>query len=214
MLIDEDDCPVCEPFDQEWIFTYGDLVTLLLCFFILLFSFCRIDISKFREVANSFKPTPAGSPYVLEGRDSMVQEIQKEVQNTEIGDDASVTVRDKSVVVSFNARAFFEQDSYQLNEKARQELTKFAKLLFLLPNEIQVEGHSDNVPPTNGMSFWELSGLRASTVARFLIDEGLEPQKINVKGFGKYRPQFRNEFPEQRGMNNRVEVVILPTDEE
>ena len=37
-MIDEEDCEVCVPFDQDWIFTYGDLVTLLLCFFILLFS--------------------------------------------------------------------------------------------------------------------------------------------------------------------------------
>ena len=47
-LIDEDDCEVCVPFDQEWIFTYGDLVTLLLCFFILLFSTCTYETMKFK----------------------------------------------------------------------------------------------------------------------------------------------------------------------
>ena len=45
-MIDEEDCEVCIPFEQEWIFTYGDLVTLLLCFFILLFSMCKTDIEK------------------------------------------------------------------------------------------------------------------------------------------------------------------------
>ena len=45
-IIDSDDCPICEEFKDGWIFTYGDLVTLLLCFFILLFSLCKIDDHK------------------------------------------------------------------------------------------------------------------------------------------------------------------------
>ena len=49
--IDEEDCPVCEEFKDGWIFTYGDLVTLLLCFFILLFSMCKYEIEKFKSVA-------------------------------------------------------------------------------------------------------------------------------------------------------------------
>ena len=49
------------------IFTYGDLVTLLLCFFILLFSMCKYEIEKFKSVAESFKPLPAGTPFMEEG---------------------------------------------------------------------------------------------------------------------------------------------------
>ena len=63
--IDEEDCPVCEEFKDGWIFTYGDLVTLLLCFFILLFSMCKYEIEKFKSVAESFKPLPAGTPCLL-----------------------------------------------------------------------------------------------------------------------------------------------------
>ena len=55
-MIDEEDCEVCIPFDQEWIFTYGDLVTLLFCFFVLLFSMCVYETEKFKSVASSFKP--------------------------------------------------------------------------------------------------------------------------------------------------------------
>ncbi|MGB0433114.1 MAG: flagellar motor protein MotB, partial [bacterium] len=50
-MIDEEDCEVCIPFDQEWIFTYGDLVTLLFCFFVLLFSMCVYETEKFKSVA-------------------------------------------------------------------------------------------------------------------------------------------------------------------
>ena len=64
-MIDEEDCEVCVPFEQEWIFTYGDLVTLLLCFFILLFSMCRTDIEKSRQISESFKSMPPGSPFIF-----------------------------------------------------------------------------------------------------------------------------------------------------
>ena len=49
-MIDEEDCEVCKPFDQEWIFTYGDLVTLLFCFFVLLVSLCKTDVEKIKQI--------------------------------------------------------------------------------------------------------------------------------------------------------------------
>ena len=82
-MIDEEDCEVCIPFDQEWIFTYGDLVTLLFCFFVLLFSMCVYETEKFKSVASSFKPLPAGTPFISEGRDSVVEDISKKVEESD-----------------------------------------------------------------------------------------------------------------------------------
>ena len=72
-MIDEEECEVCIPFDQDWIFTYGDLVTLLLCFFILLFSMCKLDVEKIQEVSQSFKPMPPGSPFTFDGKSSVLE---------------------------------------------------------------------------------------------------------------------------------------------
>ena len=209
-LIDEEDCEVCVPFDQEWIFTYGDLVTLLLCFFILLFASCVYETKKFKAVAESFKPLPPGSPFMQEGRDSVVDQIAKEVEQTELGDDTRVTVEEKGVVVSFAASATFEPGSAKLTPEATKEMARFSRLVFLLPNRLQVEGHTDNQPVQKWGSSWELSGARASRVARFFIDNGMDPKKLTVKGFGQTRPKFSNESPIQRRRNNRVEVIILP----
>ena len=67
-MIDEEDCEVCKPFDQEWIFTYGDLVTLLFCFFVLLVSLCKTDVEKIKQISASFKENPPGSPLCLAAR--------------------------------------------------------------------------------------------------------------------------------------------------
>ena len=209
-LIDEEDCEVCVPFDQEWIFTYGDLVTLLLCFFILLFASCKYETMKFENLAASFKPLPAGSPYLNEGKDSIVEQIADRLEESELGDDANINVEEKGVVVSFKASAYFKPDSANLSQKAVKEMSRFSKLVFLLPNRIQIEGHAEKTPPKNWDSTWELAGARASKVARFFIKNGLDPTKITVKSFGSTRPRFREASPTQRNLNNRVEVVVLP----
>jgi len=79
-MIDEEDCEICVPFDQEWIFTYGDLVTLLLCFFILLFSMCRTDVEKSKQISDSFKSMPPGSPFIFSGQSSTLDKASKELE--------------------------------------------------------------------------------------------------------------------------------------
>ena len=145
-----------------------------------------------------------------EGRDSVVEQISKEVEQTELGDDTRVTVEEKGVVVSFAASATFEPGATKLTPEATKEMARFSRLVFLLPNRLQVEGHTDNQPVQNWGSAWELSGARASRVARFFIDNGMDPKKLTVKGFGSTRPKFNNDSPTQRRRNNRVEVIVLP----
>ena len=209
-MIDEEDCEVCVPFDQEWIFTYGDLVTLLMCFFILLFSMCKYETKKFKSVAESFKPLPAGTPFMSEGNDSVVEQISKKIEQTELGENSEVTVEEKGVVVSFTASTLFEPESTELTPAAMQELSRISKLVFLLPNRLQIEGHTDNQPLTKWKSDWELSGARATKVTHFFVENGMDPAKIISKGFGSTRPKFNNESPSQRLRNNRVEVIVLP----
>ena len=144
-LIDEEDCEVCVPFDQEWIFTYGDLVTLLLCFFILLFATCVYETRKFKAVAESFKPLPPGSPFMQEGRDSVVEQISKEVEQTELGDDTRVTIEEKGVVVSFAASATFEPGSTKLTPEATKEIARFSRLSSSCPTAFR----SKATPTTN-----------------------------------------------------------------
>ena len=209
-LIDEDDCEVCVQFEQAWIFTYGDLVTLLLCFFILLFSSCKYETMKFKSLAASFKPLPAGTPFLNEGKDSVVEQIAQQLEESELGEEANINVEEKGVVVSFKASAYFKSDSAKLNAKAVKEMTRFSKLIFLLPNKIQIEGHTEKSQPKNWDSTWELAGARASKIAQFFIENGLDPTKITIKSFGSTRPRFLEASPTQRSLNNRVEVVVLP----
>lgn len=202
---------VCEEFDQQWIFTYGDMVTLLLAFFILLFSFCRPDIEKFKSVAESFKPVPAGSPFFLSGDPSVLEDVAKRIETSEISDDVYVTVDERGVVVSFKDTTLFTSGSAQLTDRAKKLMAIFVRYLYALPNDVVIEGHTDDQDvrgryPSN----WELSSARASTVARYLEDDGVRGLRLRVIGYGKYKPRFRNNSPEKRALNRRVDVIIKP----
>ena len=213
-MIKEDDCPACEEGNEGWIFTYADMITLLFCFFVILYSMCQVSSEKMNTLAESMAIMSSYNPSILEGRDSAVEELASEMEQSELATDSRITVEDRGVVVSFNLKTLFEPDSIELNEKAKQELLQFATVVYLLPNKIEVNAHTDDSPSSQWSSSWELSGARAAQVARYLVQGGVDGKKIVAKGFGSFRPQVPNASPQQRRFNNRVEILLLPEEEQ
>ena len=81
-----------------------------------------------------------------------------------------------------------------------------------MPNEIRVEGHTDNVPIATPLypSNWELSSARATTVGRYLAEHSdIAPQRIIAAGYGEFRPVAPNDTREGRARNRRVDLVVL-----
>ena len=100
-MIDEEDCEVCKPFDQEWIFTYGDLVTLLFCFFVLLVSLCKTDVEKIKQISASFKENPPGSPFVFSGQSSNLDKAAQQLEKLDVPDDVEINASDIQPTVTW-----------------------------------------------------------------------------------------------------------------
>lgn len=86
-------------------------------------------------------------------------------------------------------------------------------LVSAAPREITVSGHTDNVPIANAQfaSNWELSTQRAVNFMQALLkNDQLDPGKFSAIGYGEYRPIAKNDTPEGKAKNRRVEVFILP----
>jgi chemotaxis protein MotB len=87
-----------------------------------------------------------------------------------------------------------------------------AAALHGLPNQIRIEGHTDNIP-VNSPDFatnWELSAARASRVLRFLTEQGgLDAGKLFLAGYADTQPVADNATPEGRALNRRADIVIL-----
>lgn len=113
--------------------------------------------------------------------------------------------------ITLLARKFFTLSSADLDPDAKKILDGIAVALKGIHHMIRVEGHTDNLPfHKNGLTNWELSALRASSVARYLIStRNVEKGNIYAAGFADTRPLAVNDSPEDRAVNRRVDIKIL-----
>ena len=213
-MIDEEDCEICIPFEQDWIFTYGDLVTLLLCFFILLFSMCRTDVEKSKQISDSLKGMPPGSPFIFNGQSSNLDKASKELEQLEVPDDVTINASKAGVEVTFSKTVAFEQGSVSISEKAKKTLDKMLPIIGQLQNNIEISGHTDESDSNKKYpSSWELSVARASVIAAFLESKLIPVERIQVAGYGDSRPRFNPDTAYKRNLNRRVQILLLPEDQ-
>ncbi|WP_112181657.1 MULTISPECIES: flagellar motor protein MotS [Paraliobacillus] len=246
----------------KWMVTYADLVTLILVFFILLFSMSQIDLVKFEAVAESFRnrmifdtfpstlemdnPTENAEPQVedegaeetnnnlsesetevidsneqtnsemLEDNqdtlDELLAEIQAFLNENDLQNTITANRTDQGVVLILQERVLFDSAEAEIKASGEPFLDKVGLLLENIPNNVRVEGHTDNRPistlqyPSN----WELSGARASSVIRKIIDSSdLDEGRFMAVGYGDTKPIVENNSEENWSRNRRVEMVIL-----
>lgn len=122
-----------------------------------------------------------------------------------------VTQSSRGISIEINASVLFAPGEARLTTESSQSLTAVAAVLKNDRHAIEVEGHTDTIPIATAMfpSNWELSAVRASSVVRLFIENGIAKQRLTAVGFGDTRPAGPNDTAEQRQRNRRVEVVIL-----
>lgn len=210
---------------ERWLLTYADLITLLLIFFVVMYSISVLDAKKFQAIASSLSSVLHGrssdildyiGPSVIEGEALQMGEIRKQLQEyidaNNLGNSIHIYTQERGLVISLKDTVLFPSGKADLTPEAQEIIRKVGISLKGIDNYIRVEGHTDNLPintpefPSN----WELSAARATNVVRFLLKEaGLPPEKLSEAGYGEYRPIASNETPAGRSLNRRVDIVIL-----
>jgi len=122
-----------------------------------------------------------------------------------------VTQGARGITVEINASVLFAPGDAKLSAASAEALAAVAQVLKDDLHAIQVEGHTDNVPIRNALypSNWELSSVRASSVVRLFIDNGVAPIRLTAIGHGANRPVESNDTPEGRLRNRRVQLMIM-----
>lgn len=117
----------------------------------------------------------------------------------------------RGVVIDISASALFSTGEAALQPGVQEVLRKVAAVLGNESQSIEVEGHTDDVPIKTAQfpSNWELSSARASSVARLLIENGVDASRLSVVGLASYQPLVPNDSPEHRARNRRVVITIL-----
>jgi len=207
---------------STWQLSYGDIITLLITFFIMMLTLRAGQISQTQR-------------WVTDRLNETSQEIQRVIQENGIKD-ILVSRNSKGVKITLRNPRLFAEGSAEPRPELITELRALAqaikglKILHLENSEyapilqqlaaanlewkaeIRIEGHTDNIPLIGGSEYrdnWELSAARAQTVMRILQQfTGLPEEQFVVAGFGEYHPIADNSTPAGRELNRRVEVFI------
>ncbi|MBS5938110.1 chemotaxis protein MotB [Clostridium sartagoforme] len=222
---------------ERWLLTYSDLITLLMVFFVVLYSASNINQKKYEKLASSMnsaftggtgigdsgegganegssdegelKPLVQSEEEKLQGIEGQVDEMIKEMG---LEGSVSTSIEERGLVISFNDSIFFESAKAEIMEDMKLKLVSLSTVLNKIDNYIRIEGHTDNVPIRNEYfsSNWQLSSTRASNVVEYLINNGgISPDRLSAVGYGEYRPVADNSTNQGRSKNRRVDILIL-----
>jgi chemotaxis protein MotB len=129
-------------------------------------------------------------------------------------EDINIKVDKGVVYIDISDKLLFKSGKYEITNQAKTVLGKVAMVLKNQPDiEFMVEGHTDNIPYSNGLlqDNWDLSVKRSTEVIRILQKEyGLDPAKMVAAGRGEYSPVMDNSTAQNRAANRRTRIVILP----
>lgn len=219
----------------RWLLTYADMITLLMAFFIMLYSMSVLNLAKFQQVAVSIKsgfggelegrgrsilgsagqfsirPTPIGDTAGVPNQ--TVKKIQTMIKDQKLENKVRLRVDERGLVISLSTdKVLFGPGRASLSPSAMKIIDAVAGSVKDIPNEVRVEGHTCDLPirspefPSN----WELSTARATNVIRYLIDKkGFQPDRLSAAGYADSRELVPNTSESNRVINRRVDIVVL-----
>lgn len=117
------------------------------------------------------------------------------------------------MVVEMASNILFPSGKDKLHKEGEAALQELAKILQTITDcDLQVSGHTDNVPISSKKfkSNWELSTARAVTVVKFLQDAGVNPKLLSASGYAEFQPAESNDTKEGKAANRRIEIVLMP----
>ncbi len=219
--------PEKAPSHERWLLTYADMITLLMIFFVVMYSLARLDAQKFKSLSTSLRLAFGGGKNIIgdyEGSGMVPLPIpaQEELGVAKEDTDDYVTlhglqnevntiIEDRGLIITMQEKLLFEPGKTDVNPAAHKMLSALSKLFNTLPNYIRVEGHTDSVPAGGqARSNWQLASQRAANIAQILSEQGgVDPHRISAIGYADNRPIADNKTVAGRAKNRRVEIVLL-----
>ena len=228
---------------SAWVVTFADMMTLILVFFILLYTLADFEDESYRKLVESIQvfdgdgsqisiidfatrkgrnPQPLaavedmlgmhpGSVPVENLKPALVAEMESMIDSTDLADSVELAYHGDKIILQIDGRYLFASGQAELKERARFIFANLGQMFRDYADYgIAIRGHTDdrNIETTQYPSNWELSAVRATTVLRFFIDQGIDPERMTATGYADYLPLVDNDSVENRARNRRVEFVL------
>ncbi|HEX2672869.1 MAG TPA: OmpA family protein [Polyangiaceae bacterium] len=152
-----------------------------------------------------------------EQRAALFRELALKLRKMVDAGELKISLRDGRMVLQLPNEVLFDSGRTDLKPAGKDALSSIAQVLKTIEKrQLQVAGHTDNVPIQNSAfaSNWELSCARALAVVHFLIAQGVPPDLLSAAGYGPFDPAASNDNPTGRQANRRTEIVLQPNIDE
>jgi len=220
---------------EAWLATYADTITLILTFFVLLYSYSTVDAVKFQQMSSAMQSILTGQnatsildfnsagqvpvvgppqdlgPQAGGPQEEMFSKVKNFIDTNNLEDTVEIKRDSRGIIMELKDNILFDIGKADIKEPSKAILDKIGVLISSFPNNIIVEGHTDNVPistykfPSN----WELSTQRAVNVLKYFVQtKGMNPIRFEAAGYGEYRPIASNDTYINRAKNRRVNILI------
>lgn len=171
---------------------------------------------KMRETLRNVDPEKLAGAETLEDSINLAVAHNLESQiSSGTSEDVEITVDKTVVMINVSDKLLFRSGSHRVSRDAYPLLEKLAEVINSEPSmEVMVEGHTDSQTMVEGSYIqdnWELSVRRSTAIVRLLQDRfGVDPEKLIAAGRSSYKPVAENDTRENRALNRRTRIVILP----
>lgn len=225
------------PNHERWVISYADFMTLLLAFFIVMFATANADKAKAKLFSEAVKEAfSQGSDSALQAaakaavlnnnqkydasafvaalaelhtyQSLLKQSLKNEIQRGEV----DVHMEKRGLIISFRQAALFDSGQAIVKPSGLPTMSKVAVVISKLPNQIRLEGHTDNIPIHNDLfkNNWELSSARSIAILNLLAEKfNLPTNRLSVSGYADVAPVATNATEDGRSRNRRVDLVVL-----
>lgn len=226
--------------DATWLITYADLMTILLVFFVLLYSLAFFEKEKYesrvevmtRQLQQDQEPKGSMEMFNLSGNldpkisledftglrsreTALFKKINKMARKSDQHKKITTLSRNGKIMIIISGEALFSSGSASFNANALPSFDQMIQIFDEYPEyTINIKGHTDNIPISTPAfpSNWELSAIRATTVLKYLISKGISPQRLTATGYADIMPLVPNTTDINRNKNRRVEFVLEKTE--
>lgn len=218
-----------------WMATFADMVTLLLCFFVLLLSFTNQDITNFKMMMGSIQEamgvqhedrSALATPYadasfkerrsVRENREivELGARLKKHIRAKDLSSMARVSSDKSGVMLRFDNSAMFTKGSAKLTPESKKALQVVIDGMKDKNFNLVIRGHTDGTSVESKLysSNWELSAARAARCLRFIVNNSDIPAKrMKAVGYASAKPILPSTTEANKRMNRRVEFFYMPS---
>lgn len=209
--------------EEGWLLSYADMITLLVCFFVLLLSAMEPKKPKMEELLAGIRDKLGGTTDSQRPIFSLMNQLQQTLADSVAAENNAnhIGFDDQGVAMEFASGSFFEPGSVELTNDAKLILSRIKQELEVPPFDlflIDIEGHTDDTQVSTPYypSNWELSSARAARVVRYFIELGLNPAWMKASGFADTHPLVPNRtidgkpIPENQAKNRRITIRLHP----